>query len=73
VKCYNLSKTIYGAETWTLQEIDQKNFESFEIWCWERWRSVGLIGQEMKKYYTESRRRGISYMQYMRRRANWIG
>jgi hypothetical protein len=32
----------------------------------EGWkRSVGLIMSEMKKYYLESRSRGISYMKYV--------
>jgi hypothetical protein len=35
-------------------------------------RSGGPIVREMKKYYAESRRRGISYKQ-KRRTANWIG
>ena len=36
----------------------------------ERWkRSVGLIMWEMKKYYLESRSRGIFYMRYVSRRA----
>jgi hypothetical protein len=26
---------LYGAETWTLRAIDQKNLESFEM-CWRR-------------------------------------
>jgi hypothetical protein len=30
------------------------------MWCWRR--SVGQIMWEMKKYYLESRRKGISYM-----------
>jgi hypothetical protein len=47
VKCYIWSIALYGAETWTLRKVDQKYLESFE----------------MKKYYTEPRRRGISYIQ----------
>ena len=40
VKCYIL----YGAETWMLRVVDQKHLESFEMWCWRRWRrSVGSI------------------------------
>jgi hypothetical protein len=34
VKCYIWSIALYGAETWTLRELDQKYLESFEIWCW---------------------------------------
>jgi hypothetical protein len=39
VKCYIWSMALYGAETWTLQAVDQKHMESFEMWCWRR--SVG--------------------------------
>jgi hypothetical protein len=27
---------LYGAETWTLQKVDQKYLEGFEMWCWRR-------------------------------------
>jgi hypothetical protein len=33
VKCYVWSIALYGAETWTLRELDQKHLESFEMWC----------------------------------------
>ena len=36
VKCYIWSIVLYGAETWTLQAVDQKHLESFEMWCWRR-------------------------------------
>jgi len=29
VKCYTWSIAMYGAETWTLQQVDQKNLEIF--------------------------------------------
>jgi len=32
VKCYIWSIASYGAETWTLQKVDQKYVESFEMW-----------------------------------------
>jgi hypothetical protein len=32
VKCCVWSITVYGAETWTLQEIHKKYHESFEMW-----------------------------------------
>jgi hypothetical protein len=34
VKCYIWSIALYGAETWTLRAVDQKQLESFEVWCW---------------------------------------
>ena len=36
MKCYTLSIALYSAETWTLQAVDQKYLESFEMWCWRR-------------------------------------
>ena len=36
VKCYIWSIALYGVETWTLQAVDQKHQESFEMWCWRR-------------------------------------
>jgi hypothetical protein len=41
VKCHIWSIALYGAQTWTLREVDQKYLESFEMWCWRR--SVGPI------------------------------
>jgi hypothetical protein len=34
VKCYIWSIALYGAETWTRRAVDQKQLESFEMWCW---------------------------------------
>ena len=31
MKCYFLSTALYGAETWTFGEIDQKYLQSFKI------------------------------------------
>ena len=41
IKCYTWRIALCGAETWTLQKVDQKYLGSFEMWCWRR--SVGLI------------------------------
>jgi hypothetical protein len=38
VKCYVW--IIYGAETWTLRAVDQKNLESSEMWCWRRMEKI---------------------------------
>ena len=40
VKCYIWSIALYGAETWTLRAVDQKNLESFEMWCWRRMEKI---------------------------------
>jgi hypothetical protein len=40
VKCYVWNVALYGAETWTLREVDQKHLESFEMWCWRRMEKI---------------------------------
>jgi len=34
--CYFWSTALYVAKTWTLQTVDEKHLESFELWCWRR-------------------------------------
>jgi hypothetical protein len=36
IKLYAWSVVLYGCETWILNKVEQRTFESFEIWCW-RW------------------------------------
>ena len=40
VRCYVWSIALFGAETWTLRETDQKQLESFEMWCWRRMEKI---------------------------------
>jgi len=40
VKCYIWSIASYGAETWTLQRVDQEYPERFEMWCWRRMEKI---------------------------------
>ena len=40
VRCYVWSTALYGAETWTLRATDQKQLESFEMWCWRRMEKI---------------------------------
>ena len=42
VKCYIWSIASCGAETWTLQAVDQKHLVSFEMWCWRRMEKISL-------------------------------
>jgi hypothetical protein len=39
-KVYIWSIALYGAQTWTLREVDQKYLESFEMWCWRRMETI---------------------------------
>jgi len=40
VKCYIWSVALYGAETGTVGAVDQKQLESFEMWCWRRMEKI---------------------------------
>jgi hypothetical protein len=40
VKCYIWSIALCGAETWTLEKVDQKYLESFDMWCWRRMEKI---------------------------------
>jgi hypothetical protein len=40
VKCYIWSVALYGAETGTVWGVDQKQLESFEMWCWRRMEKI---------------------------------
>jgi len=40
VKRYIWSITLYGAETWTLEAVDQKQLGSFLMWCWRRMEKI---------------------------------
>jgi hypothetical protein len=62
-KCYIWIIALFGAETWTLQKVDQKNLESFGICCWRRMEKISWTDYVKNMYYIESRRRGLSYVQ----------
>jgi len=36
IQCYIWSIALYGAESGTLQKVDQKYLKSFEMWCLRR-------------------------------------
>jgi len=61
VKCYIWSTATYGAETWTLQQVDQKNLEIFKIWCCSSMEKKNLTIQVKNEVYKESRRNVMSY------------
>ena len=66
VKCYIWSTSLYGAEKWTLREIDQKYLGRFEMWCWKRMEKMSWTNHaRKKKYCIQSSRRGISYIPHV--------
>jgi len=74
VKCYVWSINLYGAETWTLRAVDQKQLESFEIWCWRRMEKISWtdhVGNEEILLRVREQRNILH--EVSKRKANWIG
>jgi len=74
VKCYNWSIALYGAETWTLQAVDQKHLESFEMWCWKRMEKISWtdhVRNEEVLLRVKDQRNILREIR--KRKANWMG
>jgi len=73
VKCYTWTTALYGAETWTLQKVEQKYLESFEMWCWRRMEKISW--NDCVKNEVVHRVKKERHIQHTikRRKAVWIG
>jgi hypothetical protein len=73
VKCYVWSIALYGAKTWTLWAVDQKQLESFEIWLRRRMEKIiwtdHVRNEEVLVRVKEQR--NILH-EIRKRKANWI-
>ena len=68
------SIALYGAETWTLQAMDQKQLESFEMWCWRRMEKISSTDRVRNEdvLLRVKEQRNILH-EIRKRKANWIG
>jgi hypothetical protein len=73
VNCYIWSIALYGAETWTLQKVDQKYLESFEMWCSRRTEKINWIDHVRNKVEFHTVKNRNTLYTIKRRKANWIG
>jgi hypothetical protein len=73
VKCYVWGIAVYGAETWTLRAVDQKNLESFEMWCWRRMEKINWTDHVRNEdvLLRVKEHRNILH-EIRKRKANWI-
>jgi hypothetical protein len=64
---------LYGAEAWTLRNVDQKYLESFEMWCWRRIEKInrtdGVRNEEVLQRVKEER----NIVHTIKRMPNWSG
>ena len=74
LKCYIWNEALYGAETWTLQAVDQKHLESFEMWCWRRMEKISWTDhvRNVEVLLRINEQRNILH-EIRKRKANWIG
>jgi hypothetical protein len=65
---------LYGAETWTLRAADQKQQESFEMWCWRRMEKISWTHHERNEevLLRVKEQRNILH-EISKRKAKWIG
>jgi hypothetical protein len=64
---------LYGAEIWTLREVDQKYLESFEMWCCRRLEKISWtdrVRNEEALHRVKGERNIVHTAK--RRKANWI-
>jgi hypothetical protein len=73
VKCYIWSIALHGAETWTLQKVDRKYLESFEVWCWRRMEKIIWANCVRNKGVLQRVKEERNIIQTIKRwKANWI-
>jgi hypothetical protein len=65
---------LYGAETWTLREVDQKHLKSFKMWCWRRMEKISWTNHVRNELVLlrVSEKRNILH-EIRKRKGNWIG
>jgi hypothetical protein len=61
-----------GAETWTLRAVDQKNLESFEMWCW-RMEKISWTDRVRNEVLLRVNEQRNILHEISKRKANWIG
>ena len=74
LKCYIWSIALYGASTLTLQAVDQKHLEGFEMWCWRRTEKISWTDhvRNEKVLLRVEEQRNILH-EISKRKANRIG
>jgi hypothetical protein len=74
VKCYIWSIALYVAEMWTLQKVDPKYLESFEMWCWRRMEKISWTDRMTNEEVLHRVKEEWNILHTIKRRkSNWIG
>jgi hypothetical protein len=66
-KCYIQSIAVYGAATWTLQKLDHKYLDSFEMWCWRKMERINWTVRVKNEEVLQKSQRGKKHLKYNKR------
>jgi len=58
---------------WTLQAVDQKHLESFEMWCWRRMEKISWTYHVRDEVLFRVKEQKNILHEISKRKANWIG
>jgi len=73
VKCYIWGMALYGAETWTLQKVDQKYLEYFGMWCWRRMKKISWANHVSNEKVLQRIKKERNILHTIKgRKGNWI-
>jgi hypothetical protein len=73
VKFYVWSIAFYDIETWTLRAVNQKQLESFEMWCWRRMEISWTDHVRNEEVLLRVKEQRNILQEIRKRKANWIG
>ena len=73
VKCFVWRVALYGAETWTLLQNEQKRLEAFEMWIWRRMERVKWMDKTKNAVVLERVVEGRIMLELIKKRnRNWL-
>jgi hypothetical protein len=71
---YICSTALYGTESWTLQTVDEKHRECFELWCWRRIEKISWTDNTRNEEVLLRVKEYRNIVHGIRKRKdNWIG
>ena len=73
MNCYIWRTALYGAETGPFRAVDQKQMESFELWCWRRMEKISWTDHVKNEVLFRVKEQRDILNEISKRKADWIG
>jgi hypothetical protein len=67
------SMALYGAETWRVRKVDQKELKTFEMWYWRRMEIRPIVCEGINITKSRVGEEYHTYTKIKSMKANWIG